>query len=344
LRDLEALPSTLDDAIEAELAELHHVILRRSALEATEPVGAVGLLRARLDERLQEIARTLLLVVEVRLGDRRIGDTARRIVKASDGRARSQALEALDALLPRQLGRRVVELLEDAPLEIRARRAVEALGAEPPALGEALQLELVGNDPLARTLAVHALGAQGRARHRGLLRAVAEAQIDRADPARLLRRILVERSDSELEEEDVLSSVQAMLSLRGIPLFAGLSPSQLGELAEVVTWETHAAGAAVLREGERPGGLVFVVSGQVRRHEHAAADAELGPGAAFGEAELFGVEAPSPGVTAVERTRVGRLSRDDFERVAEDTPGVALAVCRVLYAGAASPSARERGA
>jgi CRP-like cAMP-binding protein len=269
-----------------------------------------------MEERLREVQRTLLLVVEARLQEPRVGAAARRLLGASDRRARAHALEALDALLPRALAARVVSALDDAPLDERVLRAREALRTAAPGASDATDAELTAGDPLSRALLVHAVGQRGRARHRDAIRAAAAAGAREVDPLRVLRRI----HSTDEEDDDVPGSVEAMILLRGVPLLAELTPGQLGALAEAARWEHHAAGDTVADGDEA---LFVVHSGRVR-----AGDVELGPGAAAGERALFGAGAVH--LVALERTRLLRLGREHLERAVEDAPGIALAICRVL--------------
>jgi CRP-like cAMP-binding protein len=114
-----------------------------------------------------------------------------------------------------------------------------------------------------------------------------------------------------------------MIALRAVALFAELGSRELADLAAVARWQTHAAGAAVDGVGDA---LHVVESGRLRVEPPGE---ELGPGGAFGELALFG-EAPAARVTALDRSRTVVIARADFERLCDDSPRVALGVCRAL--------------
>jgi hypothetical protein len=287
LRDLEARPG--EDLVDSELTALRSVSGRRRALAGLGARPAGRLFLDRLDERRAEVARTLLLTIEVVVGDRNIG-------RAAESLPSPRALEALDALLPRGIARRVLPALEDEAPDV-------------PEADAALRAELAGDDPLARVLLVRALGAEARAHLRDAIRAAARAGADDLDPARLLSRVHNE------EDSDVPRSVDTMLFLREIALFSELTPSQLAELAAACAWVTVGPGERV-----EPDGLVVVASGAL---------GAAGPGSVVGAAALFGDPAPPP-LVATERTRLLRLSRAAFERAVEDTPAIAIGICRVL--------------
>ena len=81
--------------------------------------------------------------------------------------------------------------------------------------------------------------------------------------------------------------------------------------------------------------LHLVVSGRVRFEVDdpdgpRRVTGERGAGEAFDELALFAAESRVDSVIAVERTRLARIARADFEELVEDVPGIALGVCRVL--------------
>ena len=227
------------------------------------------------------------------------GDPARRP-------ARAQALEALDAVLPRPLASRVIPALDEIPVD------------DPPPLDDAIPTTSSsrpadrGGAGAAPLLASRwAPGSSGRAAHGEDIRAAARAAGSSLDPFRLIRR-------NRDADEEVPTTDEAIQLLKALPLLAGLSPSQLAELAEAVSWTTRPAGE---RADVGEDALFFVQTGRVR-----VGTEEI---QSFGERALLGGE-PVPAAIAVEKTRLLRLAREDFERICNDTPGIALAICRVL--------------
>jgi len=82
-----------------------------------------------------------------------------------------------------------------------------------------------------------------------------------------------------------------------VPLFAGLTPPALQELAVASTLETFKNGQTVLFKGATVDGLHVIATGQVvvQGKGGAAALATLGPGEVFGEASI--VDASVAGAT-----------------------------------------------
>ncbi len=287
------------------------------------------------------MAHTLFLVLEARFGDPALGTAARRFLRARETTARARALETLDTVLPRHLARRVLAPLDTGSHQERSARADQRLGRDRGyTTDEAVRAELAGSDRIARAIVVYALGSRGRAQHRDAIAAAASNAAHNLNALQLLRRI-TDSSESNgraepapEEDEDVPRSVETMMALSQISMFADLSTRQLSELADVVRWQTASNQEVILAEDEAGDAMFFVLSGKVR--VDVATDSgnhnlgELGPGEPFGEMALFEGHPRTATVTAVEKTRLGRIEREDFEELVEEIPGIALAICRVL--------------
>lgn len=129
-------------------------------------------------------------------------------------------------------------------------------------------------------------------------------------------------------------SVETMMALSQIPIFAELTSRQVAELAAVVRWQSVSAGHTIVDEGETGDAMYFVHSGRVRVQTQRGAEAKslgtLESGEPFGEMALFEGEPRSATVVAETKTRLGRIDRVEFEDLVDDVPGIALAICRVL--------------
>ena len=107
--------------------------------------------------------------------------------------------------------------------------------------------------------------------------------------------------------------------LKRTPLFSGLSPAELDELAQVAVPRTYEVGQVVFREGDQ-GDTCFVVRfGAVKiTREHGGrtiALAELRAGDTFGELSMFGGEVRSATAQALEPTAAVALLAGDIRRL-----------------------------
>ena len=125
-------------------------------------------------------------------------------------------------------------------------------------------------------------------------------------------------------------------SISELPLFSGLSPSQVDDIESRMRRREFAPQQVIVREGG-PGDAAFlVVSGLVAvRHKDPDSGvefvlAELGPGQMFGEMALITGKARTASVLALQPTTCAVLERSDFERALQDHPEIALALARVM--------------
>jgi hypothetical protein len=211
-------------------------------------------------------------------------------------------VEALEALLTPREKTELIPLLEDPTLEGRGRAAARALRVELPSREVAAYALLEDPDELVRLLARATAGAGE----------TLAAGRELADPSR------------------VLTPVEIMLHLRSLPIFERLTTRQLMDLALAVSEEDHAAGAAIVREGELSDCLYLVVDGRVQVTKSGKHLSEQGPRSFFGEIAIFEGAVRSATVQALAPTRVLRLGRAELMRLMEEFPGIAIGVCQNL--------------
>lgn len=122
--------------------------------------------------------------------------------------------------------------------------------------------------------------------------------------------------------------------LERTPMFAGLSDSELEELAKVAVPRSYESGQVIFREGD-DGDTCFVVrSGAVKiTREHGGrtiALAELRGGDMFGELSMFGGEVRSATAQALEATQAVALLAGDIRRLLASNPEIALKMLETM--------------
>jgi hypothetical protein len=321
LADLPITPATLDRLVDAELDALEQTAAAIAVL--VEPGDE--LVARRLDERLREIAHTVLLLVAARRRSNAISRAAVAWRHARGGLERARTLAVIEAALPRALVRRLVEAVDDlAPAERAAMLARD--GVAVPARDDVVRVELAGRDRLARALVLHMLGQAGRSAHRAAIAEAARAEVLAASPADLLRR-LTEAVHDDVDEgaSDMPSRVETLIALGRVPLLAALSTRQLADVAERARWMTAKQGDVVVGAGDPLDALIVVEDGELRIGDRAIVKGDV--------VDELACVAPAPAATdlVVHRTcRMIRLERVDFEELVDDVPGLASAVCRAL--------------
>lgn len=114
--------------------------------------------------------------------------------------------------------------------------------------------------------------------------------------------------------------------LRGVPMFAELSPDFIERLKRSVELVRYAPGQTIARQGEAADSFYLVRIGFVKISEEYPGGelvlAYLSRGDYFGEIGLLGGGARTATCTALDHVELVRISREDFREMVERFPGV----------------------
>jgi hypothetical protein len=272
LAELPVTPVTIDRLVDAELDALEQTAVAIAVMATGDDPATSGsrtpaaeLLVQRLEERLREIAHTVLLLVAARRRSRAIASAATAWRHARGGLERARTLAVIDTALPAALRGRLVEAVDDMTPADRA-RGLERAGVVLPARDAVARAELAGRDRLARALVLHVLGSAGRSAHRDTIAAAARAEVLAASPTELLRRLAEAVDDPRPIEEgaDMPSRVETLIALGRVPLLASLTSRQLADVAERARWATAREGAVVVTGGDPIDALIVVEDGELQ--------------------------------------------------------------------------------
>ena len=122
-----------------------------------------------------------------------------------------------------------------------------------------------------------------------------------------------------------------------VPLFRPLTRDQLQLLAARASEQVFETGRVIIRQGDRAGHVLLILSGRVRVIE-ALPDSpqlemflgEIGPGEVVGELAILSERARSASVIALERTRCLVLPQEEFLQLVRSSSDVATGLLRVL--------------
>ncbi len=118
--------------------------------------------------------------------------------------------------------------------------------------------------------------------------------------------------------------VPADSPLPELPLFAALSPHELGRLLSAVRVEEISGGQAIVRQDDQGHEAFVIARGLLKVVRSNSGDetllAQLGPGAMFGEMALLSAAPRSATVIALEPAQLLVLGRAELERAAEGAP------------------------
>lgn len=110
--------------------------------------------------------------------------------------------------------------------------------------------------------------------------------------------------------------------LKRIPLFAGASDEELGNVATFANAKEVGEGTEVVSEGGFSRELLAIEDGTAEVTRDGEHIADLGPGDVFGEAGMLDDDMRSATVTATSRLKLISLGHFEVKRLKKDAPGV----------------------
>ena len=114
--------------------------------------------------------------------------------------------------------------------------------------------------------------------------------------------------------------------LASTPLFAGLSPGELHELAALADELTLAAGTPLMVEGRRGHETFVLVDGAAEVRRNGRVVDSLGPGDLVGELAVLGGGVRTATVVTAERTRLLVFTGRDFREIVRRIPALSAAL------------------
>jgi hypothetical protein len=230
-----------------------------------------------------------------------------------------------------ETSRRQLEAMLDDPDPIVREAAVRAMGAKSRLTRDLLKKVLDDPEPLVRSAAVRAVSGG------------TSSELPALDPsifAQTKHGVGKPGVYATLDANAAmaqLTTIEKMMLIRQVPIFADLKPEDLEELASVVEERRIDPGKDVFREGDPGDAVYLIVKGSVRiftggegtdRAERTLS--ELGPGACIGEMAVLDASPRSATVRALERTRTLRVPGEGFKRVMSERPEMSQAIVAEL--------------
>jgi CRP/FNR family cyclic AMP-dependent transcriptional regulator len=128
----------------------------------------------------------------------------------------------------------------------------------------------------------------------------------------------------------MLTSVERLLFVRGVPIFQELRDDFLVRLASVMDELSFPANHTIFTEGQEGRALYIIVSGVVRVHIGDRDLAHFSVGKCFGEMSLFDSEPRSASITTIEKCECLMLNQLQLYDAIDETPGIAVNIIRLL--------------
>jgi HEAT repeat protein len=333
--------------IEEEVQEAYGLL---ASWEGAREAYGTPLLEDTVEVSLRRCRRRILRLLEL-LHPR--SETA-LVLRHLESPARSaMALETLDTLLEPGLKTLVIPLLEDLPAQKQLERAGGLVPRpQPPLLF--LAARCAHPEPYC---AFGALAAAATHRETGVLAEAKQAlehpdplvreggilAVIRLAPAEEARALLAPFANDPTPalslpasrflarlEAPMYSTVEKVLFLMSVPIFAKLPGEDLAPLAQAAQVESHHPGALIVKEGDVGDALYVVLRGRVRIEQGGRALATLGPKDTFGEMAVLDAEARSADAVALEETEVLKIGSEEFYEALHEQSEIAEGVIKVL--------------
>ena len=284
--------------------------------------GVEPALRVPLVESLQRLERQESAPLEPGPILAIVGDTSRHLRAAA-----AMLLSRFDD----DSSRAALTALIDDPEPIVREAAVRAMGAKSRLTREVLAKVLADPEPMVRHAAVRAVS--------GGTTATDMPALDPAVLAQTTRGVGKQGVYATLDANAAMASlttIEKMMLIRQVPIFADLTADDLEELASVVEERRVDPGKDVFREGDPGDAVYLIVKGSVvvftggdgTRPERVLS--ELGAGACIGEMAVLDASPRSATVRALERTRTLRVPGEGFKRVMSERPEMSQAIVAEL--------------
>ncbi|MHB1843713.1 MAG: cyclic nucleotide-binding domain-containing protein [Deltaproteobacteria bacterium] len=128
----------------------------------------------------------------------------------------------------------------------------------------------------------------------------------------------------------MIPTLERVLFLKSVGLFAGLTSEELAPVAAIAVEERREAGEDILREGEMGDSLYLVVEGRVRVHRGGETLAVLSERESLGEMALLDPAPRSATATAETDVTLLEISEEDFRELLEEKQRLSLGLLQVL--------------
>src|SRR5882672_11978332 len=154
--------------------------------------------------------------------------------------------------------------------------------------------------------------------------------------------------EGDLPEETVMLRSDLGVVLSALPLFAGLEPVILKQIAEAAEWLSLPGGATLFAAGETSDALYVVLSGCLGAFSPDNRDrrrfmGRVPAGDIVGEMGLISGRTRSANVAALRDTELARISSESFDSVFGQHPQAMLRIARLTVDRLESSQTRNRG-
>ncbi len=327
------------DALSADDPAIHHALLEyvrqeildvrslRLQLQSLAGDGrALMFLRDRLQIRMTSSEERLIKTVGL-FGNPQAMDLVRKSLHAPDNESRAASLETLETLGDKRLTQEIIPLLEENLNQ------GHSVGHSPEGPADALGILLTDYDDWVRVLSIRAIYELDLRR---FIPKLSEIQSDQHPFVGQSARETLIQFDKEksMNTLQTVSTLERILLLREVPIFADLSPEDLKQVAEIAQEQWIPDGTIICRDGEDGDSMYIIVAGQVQILKGAEGSektlAVRGVGDFVGEMAIIESGPRVATLRAQGDVRALVIDGDAFNAILRDRQNVAISVMRTL--------------
>jgi HEAT repeat protein len=342
LAELAAMKHRVDpeeiDVIETRMrAEARGAAWRLGVVDDLAGSEDLALLRRAVLSEIEQAKRRLFDLAAL-AGHSDVVRRARDIYFGESRERRAYAVEILDLRLDERLKRWLLPFVEDLPARARRERFRREFALESrPAAERVVELATGAAELASDWTRIAALDVVGRKLMTSALPRLRTLRERVSDPAvrdaidRALRKLGDATYTSTGETAQVMySTVERVIILKSVPVFAAASEQLLAEVASVLEEVEFEAGDVVFEKGDPGTSMFIIVHGRVRVHDGDRTIVHLGERDVFGELAALDPEPRSASITAAEATQLFRLDREPLYEVMADHVEIASGIFHVL--------------
>jgi AAA family ATP:ADP antiporter len=338
--DLAFTSATVEALVFRESARYFTYLTLRHHLVQQDAAAPASLLVRALDDKLARTLDRLYRLLGLVYPWKDIAD-ARYSIEHGDARTHGRALEYLDNRLSGAMRKRVMPIIDDAPMVEKVRHANRVLRTRPRDLEDTVAQLVHDDDPVVAASAIdlvetHGLGSLAGDLEYVLAHRSAEPLVIEAAAWALASRGRAGPGPGPNLAH--LPVVKLADRLRAIPLFDFVSVDELFRIAGIGQQRRYERGEDFSSQGAPADAVQFLLDGSVGLTAEGAAPAVIRAPAALAFEEVLEGRALRSTITAIDAVVCLRLDGADFLTMLSDNTVLAQGLFRMLLA---SPGARE---
>jgi HEAT repeat protein len=287
---------------------------------------ALAFLRDRLSIRMTASEERLIKTVGL-FGNPQAMDLVRKSLHATDNESRAASLETLETLGDKRLTQEIIPLFEEnLALD-------DTIGRSSDNVTGVLDQLLMDYDDWMRVLSIRTIYELGL---RTFIPKLNEMKSERNSfVGQTAWETLIQFDEEKsMNTLQTISTLERILLLREVPIFADLSPEDLKQVAEIAQEQWIPDGTIICRDGEQGDSMYIIVAGQVQILKGAEGNEKIlavrGQGDFVGEMAIIESGPRVATLRAQGDVRALVIQGGAFNAILRDRQAVAISVMRTL--------------